>query len=218
MMNIDASIFVPMTKQKGKNECVQYDFLERYIIENNDNDRVMDIFALVVYGTLIFSQSPRYVDVAVVDLIEQIDNQFNSIPTIFIKTIQSLNYCRRKGEGSFIGYAQLLYIWIRSHFWGKCEASLIFCMSTMVSIREFCQKEWPKDQTREQWVAALRDIDLTHLTWKAPWMNQECMLYECGDKIWVPLLGLWGVINYAPLLVCRQYTSKQFTPTIHGLN
>ena len=40
-----------MTRQKGKNECVQYDFLERYIIENNDEDQVIDIFALVVYGT-----------------------------------------------------------------------------------------------------------------------------------------------------------------------
>ena len=54
MMNVDTSIFVPITRQKGKNECVQCDFLERYIIENSDDDRVMDIFALVVYGTLVF--------------------------------------------------------------------------------------------------------------------------------------------------------------------
>ena len=49
-------------------------------------------------------------------------------------------------------------------------------------------------------------------------MNQGGVLYDCGDKIWVPLLGLWGVINYAPLLVCRQYASEQFIQTIHGLN
>ena len=58
MMNIDASFLVSTTRQKGKNKCVQRDFLERYIIENNDDDRVIDIFALVVYGTLIFPQSP----------------------------------------------------------------------------------------------------------------------------------------------------------------
>ena len=34
----------------------------------------------------------------------------------------------------------------------------------------------------------------------------------------VPLLGLWGVVNYAPLLVCRQYASEQFLPANHGLN
>ena len=49
-------------------------------------------------------------------------------------------------------------------------------------------------------------------------MNQRCVLYGCEDKMWVPLLGLWGVISYAPLLVYRQYASEQFIPTTHGLN
>ena len=54
MTSMDASVFVPMTRLKRKNECVQSDFLEGYIIQNNHDDRVIDIFALVVYGTLIF--------------------------------------------------------------------------------------------------------------------------------------------------------------------
>ena len=49
-------------------------------------------------------------------------------------------------------------------------------------------------------------------------MNQECVLYGCEDKMWVLLLGLWGVVSYAPLLVCRQYASEQFILTTHGLN
>ena len=98
MMNIDANVLVSITRQKGKNECVQRDFLERYIIENNDNDWVIDIFALVVYGILIFPQSPGYVDATFVDLIDQIDNQANHVPTIVAETIRSLNFYRRKGE------------------------------------------------------------------------------------------------------------------------
>ena len=54
MTNIDASVFVPVTRLKGKNKCVQYHFLERYVIENNNDDRVIDMFALAVYRTLIF--------------------------------------------------------------------------------------------------------------------------------------------------------------------
>ena len=179
---------------------------------------VMDIFALVVYGTLIFSQSPGYVDAAVVDLIEQVDNQVNPVPVIIAETIRSLNYYRRNRESSFVGYTQLLYIWIQSYFWGKCEASLRFCISTMILIGEFCQKNWPKYQTREQWVAALRDLEPTHVTWKAPWMNQGYVLYGCGDKMWVPLLGLWGVVSYALLLVCRQHASEQFILATQGLS
>ena len=98
MMNIDTNFLVSTTRQKGKNECVQRDFLERYIIKNNGDDRVINIFALMVYGTLIFPQSPGYVDATVVDLIEQIDNQANHIPAIVAETIRSLNFCRRKGE------------------------------------------------------------------------------------------------------------------------
>ena len=44
------------------------------------------------------------------------------------------------------------------------------------------------------------------------------MLYGCGDNLWVPLLGVWGAISYAPLLVRRQYLSTQFIPATHGLN
>ena len=86
-MNVDASLFASMTRLKGKNECVQYDFLERYMIENNDDDQVIDIFKLVVYGILIFPLSPRYVDAVVVDLIEQINNQANLVPAIVAETI-----------------------------------------------------------------------------------------------------------------------------------
>ena len=49
-------------------------------------------------------------------------------------------------------------------------------------------------------------------------MNQGGVLYGCGDKMWVRLLGLWRVISYAPLLVCRQYTSEQFISATHGLD
>ena len=44
------------------------------------------------------------------------------------------------------------------------------------------------------------------------------MLYGCGNKIWVPLLRLWGVVNYAFILVCRQYASEQFTPVMYCLS
>ncbi|MBA0754971.1 hypothetical protein Gogos_020596 [Gossypium gossypioides] len=43
------------------------------------------------------------------------------------------------------------------------------------------------------------------------------ILYRCGDFDWVPLLGIWGAIGYAPLLVLRQYRSRQFIPATQGL-
>ena len=112
----------------------------------------------------------------------------------------------------------MLYIWIRSHFWGKYETSIRFHLSTIVPIFEFCKKEWLKNQTREQWVAALLSLDSVHITWKAPWMTLKHMLFDCGNKMWVPLLGLWGVVSNVPILVCRPYATEQFILATHGLN
>ncbi|XWS30005.1 hypothetical protein CRYUN_Cryun24cG0080900 [Craigia yunnanensis] len=73
-------------------------------------------------------------------------------------------------------------------------------------------------QTREQWVVALRNLDTDSVNWKAPWMSRKSVLYGCDDKLWIPLLGLWGVVSYTSLLVLRQFGSEQFIPTTHGLN
>ncbi|MBA0635352.1 hypothetical protein Godav_028960 [Gossypium davidsonii] len=50
------------------------------------------------------------------------------------------------------------------------------------------------------------------IEWKASWLLPDEILYQCGDFYWVPLLGIWGAIGYAPLLVLRQYRSRQFVP------
>ena len=48
--------------------------------------------------------------------------------------------------------------------------------------------------------------------------DQKYMLYGCGNKLWVSLLGLWGVVNYSPILVCRQYAAEKFTPATSSLS
>ncbi|MBA0728108.1 hypothetical protein Golax_001040, partial [Gossypium laxum] len=51
-----------------------------------------------------------------------------------------------------------------------------------------------------------------YVEWRAPWMIRDEILYQCGDFDWVPLLGIWGAVGYAPILVLRQYRSRQFIP------
>ncbi|KAL4284708.1 hypothetical protein GQ457_16G014050 [Hibiscus cannabinus] len=55
------------------------------------------------------------------------------------------------------------------------------------------------------------------LVWRAPWLQARNVLYRCGEHSWVPLVGLWGHLAYAPLLVLRQYGSTQFVPAKKGL-
>ncbi|KAK5817698.1 hypothetical protein PVK06_022626 [Gossypium arboreum] len=63
----------------------------------------------------------------------------------------------------------------------------------------------------------LQNLQEEDVEWRAPWMVPDEILYRCGDFDWVPLLGVWGAVGYAPLLALRQYRSRQFTPPTYGL-
>ncbi|EOY31576.1 Uncharacterized protein TCM_038504 [Theobroma cacao] len=56
------------------------------------------------------------------------------------------------------------------------------------------------------------------VTWRAPWMPRMQVMYKCGDKPWVPLMGPWGAISYAPIMVRRQFGFEQFVPMTHQLD
>ncbi|XP_052877431.1 uncharacterized protein LOC128284007 [Gossypium arboreum] len=66
-------------------------------------------------------------------------------------------------------------------------------------------------------MAILQNLQEEDIEWKAPWMVSDEILYRCGSYDWVPLLGIWGAVGYAPLLVLRQYRSRQFISMTQGL-
>ncbi|MBA0638595.1 hypothetical protein Godav_029323 [Gossypium davidsonii] len=128
------------------------------------------MFALAIYGLIVFPKFLGHVEVAIVDFFEKLKQGINPVPTILAETFRSLNACRKKGEGHFIGCAQLL-----------------------------------------------NNLRAEDITWRAPWIRPSVLLYKCGDQDWVPLLGLWGGVGYAPLMVQRQFASRQFVPVTDGL-
>ena len=164
--------------------------MKNFLAKCEDQERVFKVFAIAVYEMVIFPKVLNHIESVVVSLVEQVDNQANLVLAIFAETIRSLNFCRKKGERQFIGCVQLLYIWIKSHFWGKYTKPLKHFIDTFVPINEFMKKDWPMHQMREQWVAVLRNLDSDNVTWKALWFSRKFVLYECGDKLWVLLLEL----------------------------
>ncbi|MBA0789345.1 hypothetical protein Gotri_026274, partial [Gossypium trilobum] len=87
-----------------------------------------------------------------------------------------------------------------------------------VSYRVFSEKYSPlkeiiatprrDDISEEKWMAILQNLQEEDVEWRASWLLPDKILYRCGDFDWVPLLGIWGAIGYAPLLVLRQYRSR----------
>ena len=60
---------------------------------------MVDVFALAIYGLVIFLKVPGHVEVVVIDVIEQMENQANPVPAIVAETLRTLNFCRKNGNG-----------------------------------------------------------------------------------------------------------------------
>ena len=65
----------------------------------------VDVFALSIYGLVIFPKALGHVDEAVADLFDRLGKGTTPVLAILAETFRSLNACRRAGEGRFIGYA-----------------------------------------------------------------------------------------------------------------
>ncbi|MBA0655755.1 hypothetical protein Goklo_008193, partial [Gossypium klotzschianum] len=170
-------------EQKGDRKCIPWKNLKHLILAHPDTKKKVDVFALSIYGLVVFPKALEHVDEAVTDLSDRLDKRVTPVPMILAETFRSLNACRKAGEDRFVRCAQLLLAWFHSHFWKVDKVSY--------------QEE---------------DIE-----WRAPWLLPDEILYRCSDFDWVPLLGIWGAVGYAPLLVLRQYRSRQFIPATHGL-
>ncbi|OMP10694.1 hypothetical protein COLO4_04350 [Corchorus olitorius] len=59
--------------------------------------------ALAIYGTIIFPKVLGHIEAAVIDYVEQLIQQTDPAPGIVAETLGSWNFCRRKGNGRFIG-------------------------------------------------------------------------------------------------------------------
>ncbi|MBA0730614.1 hypothetical protein Golax_025882 [Gossypium laxum] len=133
------------------------------------------------------------------------------------ETFRSLNAYRKAGEGRFIGCAQLLLAWFHSHFW-KVDKVLYRVFSENYSpLKELAATPKRDDISEEKWMAILQNLQEEEIEWRAPWLLPDEILYRCIDFDWVPLLGIWRAVGYAPLLVLRQYRSRQFVPATQGL-
>ncbi|MBA0648672.1 hypothetical protein Goklo_016356 [Gossypium klotzschianum] len=70
-----------------------------------DTKKRVDVFALSIYGLVVFPKALGHVGEVVIDLFDRLDKRVTPVPTILAETFRSLNACRKAGEGRFIGYA-----------------------------------------------------------------------------------------------------------------
>ncbi|MBA0785081.1 hypothetical protein Gotri_026186 [Gossypium trilobum] len=187
-------------KQKGDNKCIPWKNLRDLILAHPDIKKRVDIFALSIYGLVIFPKALGHVDEAVTDLFDRLDKGVTPVPAILAETFRSLNVCRRASEGRFIGCAQLLLVWFHSHFWKVEKVSYRVFSESYSPLKELAATPIRDDITEENWMVILQSLQEDDVEWKAPWMVPDEILYRCGDFDWVTLLGIWGAVGYTHLL------------------
>ncbi|KAL1111073.1 hypothetical protein V6Z11_D02G032400 [Gossypium hirsutum] len=204
-------------KQKGDSRCIPWKSLKDLILAHPDVRKKVDVFALSIYSLILFPKILGHVDEAVTNLFDRLDKGVTPVPVILAETFRSLNACRRIGEGRFIGCAQLLLGWFHSHFWKVDKVSYQVFSESYSPLKEIVATSRRDDISEEKWMVIFQSLQEEDIQWRAPWLLPDEILYRCGDFDWVPLLGVWGAVGYAPLLVLRQYRSRQFVLATQGL-
>ncbi|XP_040971833.1 uncharacterized protein [Gossypium hirsutum] len=203
--------------QKGDSKCVPWENLRDLILTHPDERKRVDIFALSIYGLVIFPTALRHMDEAVIDLFDRLEKGITPVPVILTETFRSLSSCRNTGEGQFIGCAQLLMVWFHGHFWKVDKVSYRVFSEGYSPLKEEAAIQRREDISEEKWMDIFQNLKEEDIEWRAYWMVPDEKMYRCGNFDWVPLLRIWGATGYTPLIALRQYKSRQFVPTTHGL-
>ncbi|MBA0662512.1 hypothetical protein Goklo_006619 [Gossypium klotzschianum] len=131
-------------------------------------NRHLALFTFSLYGLIVFPKALGYVSVQLADFLFQIEKGVNPAPAVLAETIISLNFIRKKGDEHFLRCAELLFVWMKSHF--RClykHFHLVF-VPLIRPIEEFLESEWPPNQSIEVWVQNLSTLIYQEVEWKAP--------------------------------------------------
>ncbi|MBA0633845.1 hypothetical protein Godav_025189, partial [Gossypium davidsonii] len=165
-------------KKKGDSKCIPWKNLRDLILAHPDVRKSVNIFALSIYGLVVFPKALRHVDEAIADLFDRLDKRVTPVPAILAKTFRSINACRRASEGRFIGCAQLLLVWFHSHFWKVEKVSYHVFSENYSPLKELVATPRRDDITEEKWMMILQNLQEEDVEWRAPWMIPNEILYR----------------------------------------
>ncbi|XP_057961015.1 uncharacterized protein LOC131153018 [Malania oleifera] len=198
-------------------DLISHALLTELLEEEKGEEVQIHLFALAVYGLIIFPKELRTIDRSTISFVAQVKNGANPFPGILAETFRSLNKCRSKGQEQLKCCVPLLYVWFASHLPSNQGGYRNTFSALRIPLAEFEEAQQSVQWSKANWNEKLHKLRELGLVWQAPWMNHSNMMYRCGNFSWVPLLGPWGGIAYAPLMVRRQVGASQFVPMIHEL-
>jgi hypothetical protein len=175
------------------------------------------LIALGIYGLVLFPSLKGVISLeAAAAFVEYENTHVNPTTAILAETLLTLNHFRKTGKGAVRCCTQLLYIWMVSHVETKKPIFNNFWWFNQKPLKIMEEEEWGilGDQG---WMKKLQELPSSNFSWKAPWVKSVDVIVSCGQKCWVPLIGITGYVSYAPALVIRQLGGIQHIPRTVGL-
>ncbi|MBA0875998.1 hypothetical protein Goshw_027410, partial [Gossypium schwendimanii] len=86
---------VARIKQKGDSKCIPWKNLRDLILAHSDVRTRVDIFALSIYGLVVFPKALGHVEEAVEDLFDRLNKKVTPVLAILAETFRYLNTCLR---------------------------------------------------------------------------------------------------------------------------
>ncbi|XP_016707079.1 uncharacterized protein [Gossypium hirsutum] len=83
-------------QQKGDRKCIPWENMRDLILTHPDEKKRVKIFALSIYGLVIFPKALRHVDEVVTDLFDRLGKGVTPVPAILAETFRSLSMCRKE--------------------------------------------------------------------------------------------------------------------------
>ncbi|MFQ6668775.1 hypothetical protein Gotur_034295 [Gossypium turneri] len=111
-----------------------------------------------------------------------------------------------KGDSLAEGYVSELWDFTRISKVDKVSYRVF--SENYLPLKEIVATPMKDNIPEKKWMTLLQILQEEDVEWRALWLLLDEILYWCGDFDWVPLLGIWGAVGYAPLLVLRQYRSR----------
>ncbi|KAA3469535.1 Nucleoside-triphosphatase THEP1 [Gossypium australe] len=167
--------WITARKQKGECKCIPWRNLRDLILAHPDMNKRVDVFALSIYGLMLFLRALGYVDEAVTDFFDQLSKGVTLVPAILVEIFRSLNACRRSREDRLLRCAQLLLV---------DKVSYRVFSDNYSPLKEITAIPRRDDVLEENWMALLQNRQEENIEWRAPWFVPNEILFRCGSFDW----------------------------------
>ncbi|MFQ6654726.1 hypothetical protein Gotur_025591 [Gossypium turneri] len=121
------------------------------ILVHPDARKKVDVFALSIYGLVMFPKTLGHVDEEVTDLFDRLEKRVTPVSVMLAETFRSLNACRRAEE-----------VFSESYY----------------PLREIVATPRRDDIFEEKWMVIFQNLQEEDIEWRAPWLLPDEILYR----------------------------------------